>query len=114
MFEDDLSWLDRILFNRLPGEYIETSIEMASDRYESGEIDTPDSFLDFFEKDLVSGFEHFIRRGILERQGDMEIFYEYNGHIPVHDINYRDMAVVLYNYLVDELDSPDDLPYQDI
>ena len=99
-----MNYESQIAFGQM-GEGVEVLVENAADKYENG-LDS-DEIWNSLVQESEALIGQLIDRGKLDRYIDDE-----EGYFVANDISYDDIATILYNYLVDELNAPDDLPYR--
>lgn len=110
----DMTWETRRIFSRFDEYGIESTVEMAVDKYENGA--TAKEIFEWLVEDAENMVDHYYDRGKLddivhpqEARYDDGFDYEFDWR----SVSYSDIATIIYNYVVDELDAPDDMPYRD-
>lgn len=111
---EDMNWETQRIFSRFDEYGIEATVERAVDMYEEGA--TADEIFDWLVKDSEAMTDHYYDRGVFD---DLlypdEVQYDdgYDYEFDFGEVSYEDIATIIYNYVVDELDAPDDMPYRD-
>lgn len=106
----DMNWETQQIWDRFDTYGVEATVEMAVDKYENGMAS--DEIFDWLVKDTESMIDHYFDRGSFD-----DLFYDpqdpdYDSTDFFREVNAHDIATVIYNFLVDELDAPDDMPYK--